>query len=315
MAKRTRSMCHLFATICWSLLIAAGSIGCKGNPGAAGSDGTLARDQGTITGLLTISGTTTPAVAAKVVANPGNFATVSGNDGSYSLQLTVGVYALTFGAGVNVDGFDPVTVPNVAVVGGGSTTWNASIVQSNPLIVTPNAPLLQVGFGKTVTLGVSVAGAPPGATPAFTWTQTSGPPVAINGASSTAPTFVTRKLGDVIGAHLTNVAVPVRKGAVAIATQHESELSYGFKVTVTAGRFVKSATTLVNSVAVTAGAHAVPLGVNIVLGSPAQSGYQWNIASVPTGSTATLDFSRDQFASLVPDKEGIYTVSESGAGR
>lgn len=146
MEKLSRSVCKFFAAICWAVLLAAGSSSCKGSPGAAGPARLGAPDQGTIRGLLNITGTSTPAIGVKVVANPGNFATASNNDGRYELQVPVGVYALTFGAGINNDGFDPITISNVVVVGGGSNTVNASVVQLNPLSVTATSALQTGGI-------------------------------------------------------------------------------------------------------------------------------------------------------------------------
>src|SRR5262249_14551847 len=266
---------------------------------------------GTISGRVLISGTTSPAAQVKIVANPGAVTTNSDNDGQYTIQVPIGVYAITFGAGLNNDGFDPTTVQNISVVGGASVTVNANVVKSNPLTLIFPA-VVQAGFGKTVRLGVPVTGVPSGATPTYAWTQTAGPLVTLSGANTAQPTFTTRKVGDVIRANLTNVAMPVRKGSVAIATQHETELSYTFKATVTAGGFVKSNTTSALSATVTAGANAAPVGVNIILGSPAQTGYACAITNKPAGSTATLDYPTEQFATFVPDVEGQYTVTETG---
>ena len=320
MDTRTRSVRNLFAAIGSTMLLAVVSIGCTGPTGAAGASGQdgapgqNGKDKGTIGGLLTITGSTTAAAGVNVLAMPGNFATTTGSDGKYILQVPIGIYTMTFGAGINVDGFDPVMVQGVNVIGSGSVTVNASVVQSNPLIVTPTGAI-QAGFNKTVRLGVTVSGVPSGATPSFAWTQTSGPPVTITGASTTQPTFVTRKIGEVITANLTNLKAPVRKGPVAMSTQYETELSYGLKVTVTAGPFIKSATTTVTSAAVTAGAQAaVPIGVNVILGSPAQSSYVWAITAAPAGSNAAFDLPHEQFAAFVPDREGQYTVTESGTG-
>ncbi len=316
MDTQTRDARSFFAAICWVAFLTAGSLGCKGDPGINGTDG-LARaaaDTGTIGGLVTITGTTTPAVGVQVVANPGNLSTASDNDGRYTLRVPIGTYTMTFGAGMNNDGFDPTTVQNIVVTGGGTPTCNASVVRSNPISLTFN-PVVQAGFGRTVRLAVTVTGVPSVATPSYAWTQTSGPPVTLTGANTASPTFVTRKVGDIIAARLTNLVVPVRKGSMGIATQHETELSYTFRATVTAGGFVKSNTTTITSAAVNAGAHVSPLGVNIVLGSPAQSRYVWAITTAPSGSTATLDFPNDQFATFVPDREGAYAVTESGGSR
>jgi len=315
MKTQTRIARIFFATI-FCAAVTGGFLGCKGDPGTNGTNGVdglskAPKDTGTISGRVLISGTTSPAVQVKVVANPGAVSTNSDNDGQYSIQVPIGIYTITFGAGLNNDGFDPTTVQNVDVVGGASVTVNANVVKSNPLNLS-FSPVVQAGFGKTVRLGVTVTGVPSGATPTFAWTQTAGPPVTLTGANTAQPTFTTRKVGDVISHNLTNVVVPVRKGSVAIATQHETEFSYTFKATVTAGSFVKSNTTSALSATVTAGANAAPVGVNIILGSPAQTQYAWAITARPAGSNATLDYPTEQFAAFVPDVEGRYTVTETG---
>jgi len=318
MKTQTRNARILFATI-FVAAVMGGSLGCKGDAGTNGTNGVdglgkSAKDTGTISGRVLITATTSPAAGVKVVANPGAVTTNSDNDGQYTIQVPIGIYTITFGAGLNNDGFDPITVQNISVVGGASVSVNANVVRSNPLVLTFPA-VVQAGFGKAVRLGVTVSGVPSGATPTYAWTQTGGPPVTLSGPNTAQPTFTTRKVGDLVNARpaLTNVAVPVRKGSVAIATQHETEFSYTFKATVTAGSFVKSNTTSVLSATVTAGAPVAPVGVNLILGSPEQARYAWAITAKPAGSNAILDYPTEQFATFVPDVEGQYTVSETGS--
>jgi len=136
-----------------------------------------------------------------------------------------------------------------------------------------------------------------------------------------------------------NVELPLRVEPLAIPQAVEKRLSYTFKATVTAGDVSKSFTVVVNtatysgaSVAppannsglttISNGRYIVPVKQNVVLSAPrlpdAPQGvtyaYKWTLVGVKDKngnaltSTATLDFPAEQFVTLVPDVEGIYTV-------
>ena len=145
--------------------------------------GTAVAANGTLTGKVTISGTSTVIAGAKITAvgSPGTFTATSDSKGVYTISLTPATYTVTCAAtGYNSKSASSTIKSKV------KTTLNFALVKDvvttsiTNLTATPNA-FIEAAAG-TVTLSAAVTGT----ASSYQWTQVKGPKVPLTTVSATA---------------------------------------------------------------------------------------------------------------------------------
>lgn len=219
--------------------------------------------------------------------------------------VLVGV-ALSIEGQVSDDG-GPVTPPPTPAI-----TVNAGTAQE------------QVGFGAVVNLSGSAGNLPEGATPTYQWTQTAGPQVTLTGVDTLTPSFTTLNTTDGMayleakyvehGEH----ELPNRFGVRAMTYKDDTDLSYTFKLTVTAGEQSASGTVTLSTLEPSSGLPNAAAGTIVILEGLDQENYNWSMTFEPyeqgKTSSAALQYADAKYPTFLPDTAGTYTLTEAFSG-
>ncbi len=324
-----------------AIVVAAGLAACKGDTGAAGATGPTGptgsggTSTGTVSGKLTVTGGTLPVPNVAVKATPTNNTATSASDGTYSLILPIGTYSIAFSG----TGIQTVTVANVSVVAGTTTTLDQSFAYT-PIKIDIAASdyagqwnttePFTGGFGKTISLKATVTGAT--GTPTYSWTLAGGPSgsaAIVGGATTDTVQFQAGTFAEAT-ANLVGFIVPPRPGFIGVSRQQQIDMSWTLKVTVTdAAGYSQNESVIVSPATVTqpsamaftmAGAPAVttglaidvPVGGMVIGNDGAGASYSWVLdKSAAAGSAATLSDATARNPWFVADKPGTYVLTNS----
>ena len=321
--------------VCVVSLVAAGGLvaclpGCilpptdDGGGGMTGF-GTVA---GTVTNRLTGSGIPEVTVAVDPGAEGVEIATAV--DGTYSQQLPIGVYTLTF----QDDNFESYT-RTINVAAGETVKVDVTLTPLNLLTVTASAEGDAVpGQALTARASVETFNGPV-TVQSIAWTQVSGVAVSIDGADTDTPTVTLPDLAIFKNALLSMLAeppiseeqlppnVPVPEG------EFPAGLLDRFQVIGLNPFALEEAALVTLEVAVTtsdgtyrdeieihaafpwkpaAGIRNVPIGVPVLLQGKTQDQYDWTL-NAPAGSGANLIDGATQNPYFTPDVAGVYSVT------
>jgi len=312
--------------------------GCgSGDTGPAGPAGPPGTSSGTVSGTVTNSISGSPVANVAVTTSPsvqGVTNVTTDANGNFSMSLPNGNFTLTF----TKTNFNTQTTGTIAVVATQTITKNISLVPIGSAVVSAGADKTGQALGSSVPLSATVEVFDPslaGQPVTYAWTQTSGPTATISGGNTATPTVTlasrsTFKTDLVLknavrmgleppgggsAPDIPNMAVLDRFMVQPInpLSLEESGTS-AFKVTATIG--TQSFTDTVN-VSVTlpfgpaTGLRNVPIGQPVLLHGKNQAAYNWSIASIPAGSTASLNDPTSQNPDFIPDIAGKYTITET----
>lgn len=295
---------------------ATGPAGATGMAGPTGPTGPTAPVVGVLTGrVVDASNADAPLAGANVAVTPGGFRTTTDATGVYRVELPSGVFALR----VSATGYVEAAFDDLGVVQGATVTQNVSMQPTNPLVANAGPRQYQAGFGTTVQLDGSASTAPAGYTLTFAWRQTMGPTVALTGADTARPTFVSKSLAELISANATTLALPERFGPLGITDEESKQLSYGFELTVSARGFQKKAQVLIESVQQSGGLNNVPVNVRHLFVAPARASYAWTCqklaaptdASGPACAAGVLSAEATRTPTFFPTEVGTYLLREA----
>lgn len=267
---------------------------------------------GVMSGTVTNAATGGPVAGVAVALAPAvaGVDLVTDASGEYTAALPIGAYAVTFAA----DGFGSVTL-NTGVIAGADTTLDVELVPEAVSVEATGGG--EAAPGDTLTLSVDVT-APDGSTvESITWSQASGTPATLAGATTDTLTVTLADAAAYRDALVGALRQLDRFGVQAI-NPHSLEVArtaeFHVDVVTSSGTFSDDVEVTVDlPYDVSPGLRNVPLGRTVLLHGADQASFAWSITR-PTGSAAALDSATIQNPSFVPDREGAYTVSESVSG-
>ena len=288
-------------------------LSCQGAVGPAGPAGASGTSSGTLNGVITNSLTKASLAGATVTTDPKieGVAITSGGDGSYSVELPIGAYKLTF---AKTD-FTSATA-TVTLVAGQTATSDIALKPVAAVKVSAGAAQT-VAPGARVTLKATATPFDGSAVTGFTWTQTAGVPAVIENTDSDTITVTLAEAKEYKDELLTLLKPLDRSKVQAINpfALEEAETTT-FKATVTTSSGTYGGT--VNVVAslpyvVNGGLANVPVGLPVLVHTKTQAFYKWVFAA-PEGSKAVLDSDNNQNLSFTPDVVGKYTLTDKTTG-
>jgi hypothetical protein len=296
---------------------AAGVQGIPGQTGPAGPQGVAGEpgiSVGIVTGQATNSATGTPVagVEATIITATGEAVTTTDSGGVYSVELPIGFYTVSF----EKDSFESVD-RDVSVTAGQSVAVNPKLVPTSPVIINAGADQTTEP-GETVNLAAKIEVLDGSTVTNVAWSQTSGVSASI--ASSTAEsTSVT--LGSASAykadllAHLKTLDRLMVQAINPFSLEEAEITTFKATVTTSSGTYSDSLNVVAHlPYAVSSGLRNVPIDVPVLLQGKNQASYSWLISTSPSGSTATLNDSRDRNPSFTPDVVGEYILTESVSG-
>jgi hypothetical protein len=170
-----------------------------------------------------------------------------------------------------------------------------------------------VGYGAEVTLSSSASFDPDGASVTHTWTQEGGISVDLDLTDPTAPTFALAGIDETMAA--AGFPDPINRfGVLAVPYDLSSAGTYEFTVEVSDGTSTSTDTVSVTATSRSVGGRNVPLGTRVYLNGGVIDAYDWQFASVPSGSSAVLSDPTTRYPSFMVDAVGEYVVSEATQG-
>ncbi|MBI4284268.1 MAG: carboxypeptidase regulatory-like domain-containing protein [Chloroflexi bacterium] len=298
---------------------------CQGAAGPAGTPGAPGKSSGTISGKITSSLNQKPVAGAAVTTDPAikEVTITSGADGSYTGELPIGTYKLTF----KKDNFTSATETVVLVAG---QTVTKDVVLKPVSAVIANAGKDQEAEpGKSITLKASAESLDGSTVTGYKWTQIAGASAKISNPDSDT---ITVTLGDANAyktALLSALNLPERSGVQAINPHAlEAAETATFKVTVaTATGNYSDTVNVITSLpyVINGGLANVPIGLPVLVHGKTQRApavlayggsreyYQWALTT-PHDSKAALDNPSDQNPAFTPDTAGKYTLKERVSG-
>ncbi len=312
---RTRNPAWCGAVMLVALLavavVGAIAIGCQGAIGPPGTS------TGTVSGQVTNSITGGPIKDVTVATDPaisGVNITTSAN-GTYSAQLPIGVYTLTF----KKTNFQSAT-QTVSLVASQTVTKNLALKPVSPVVA--NAGNDQgSSHGTIVTLKASADVLDGSTVTGYQWAQTAG--VSATLGSPTADTIsVTLGNAKAYKAELMKALNPLERFTVQAINPHALEVAevatFQVIVTTSSGTYSDMVNVTVKlPYEVNPGLRNLPVGVPVLLHGKTQSAYtsayKWSLVAA-AGSKAALDDASDQNPSFTPDVPGKYIVTEKNSG-
>ena len=218
-----------------------------------------------------------------------------------------------------------ITKRTIQVVIGPPVPPSASTVSTN---------ILDVGFENNVTLnGSIVPTGDMGGALTYTWTQTSGKPVALSANNVVAPSFTTDALTNFVmmgtaafNTYIdedgsTNTVYVTREDrfatnnvtGISMDAEQADAAIYGFKLLVSNGSITRTGLFTVACSMQTPGQPNVPVGVKVYYRGATNS-MSWTLLSRPAGSVATLNHADGLIPELQPDLEGPYVIKDNVTG-
>ena len=305
--------------------------GCPTTPPGGGTNlGNLA---GTVTNGLTGAGISGVAVVLDPAIEGVEITTAE--NGSFSESLPSGVYTVTF----ETSNFEAES-KTVAVVGGSTARADAALAPLQLVIVSASVEGDAVP-GGALTASVTVEVLDGSATvDSYSWSQTGGVTVTVDGSSTAAATVSLPSAGDfkdllfqvlaeppISEAQLpSNVSLPEGEfpgglqdrfqvvGLSPFSLEEAALVTLEVTVTTSSGTFtsdVEIHTSLPWKSSL--GIGNVAIGGPVLLHGKIQDAYAWNLSG-PAGSNATLADANAQNPDFTPDVSGSYTVTEATSG-
>ncbi len=292
------------------LLSCQGAVGPAGPAGAAGTPGS---SSGTVNGVITVSLNKAPLAGATVTTDPviQGVTITSGADGSYSAQLPIGTYKLTF---AKAD-FTSATA-TVNLVSGQTVTNNIALKPASAVKVNAGAAQ-NSSPGAKVTLKATATPYDSSTVTGYEWSQVAGVNAVIDNAASDTITVTLGEAAEYKAELLSLLHLPNRFSVVAITPFDLEEAETAtFKVTATTTSGTYSGT--VNVVAalpyvVNGGLGNVPVGLPVLVNSKNMTFYKW-VLTAPDGSKSVLDSDSNKNPSFTPDVVGKYTIKDKASG-
>lgn len=289
-------------------------ISCQGAVGPSGPAGAPGVSSGTVKGLVTSSLTKTALAGVAVTTDPKieGVTITSGGDGSYSANLPIGTYKLTY---AKAD-FTSVT-ETITLVAGLTVTKDVALKPTTPVKVNAGADQTAAP-GSKVILKASVVSFDGSTVNGYEWTQTAGVKAVVENPDSDTVTVTlseAQKYKDEL-LRLLHQQDRFTVQAITPFDLEEAETTI-FKVTVTTSSGKYSDT--VNVIAelpyvVNSGISNVPIGLPVLVHTKTQPFYKWTL-TVPEGSKAVLDSDKDQNPSFTPDVAGKYSLVDKASGK
>lgn len=302
--------------------------GCSG-----GSDGSNGTSAGTVSGTVKNSISGSAVSGASVTTSPavqGMPAVTTDANGSYSMNMPIGSYTLTF----KKSNFTTQT-KSIVVVAGQTDTYTISLVPSAGAAVNAGATKTGQAFGASVPLSATLEVYDPSitGTPTWAWTQVSGPAATITGGTTASPT-VTLASRSSYKAYLVQTGaaqqstwptfasdkmVPLERFMIQainpLSLDEGATATFKAEATIGSQKFSSTVDVEVTLQFVRqSGIRNVPIGQPVLLRGKTQSSYSWSLTTTPSGSTATVNDASSQNPDFTPDLAGKYTIKESTSG-
>lgn len=283
---------------------AAGPAGAQGPPGV--SSGKLA---GTVVNGMTDSGVS----GVKVSLDPAIEGVSIETDGSgkFSADLPVGVYTLKF----EKADFEPFT-KTAPVIAGDEVVTSATLKPSTAVAV--NAGEDQTSEpGETVSLTASVEALDGSSINGFEWTQVSGAPANLSGASSKDLSITLADEAaykEELLKHIRLLDRTMVLGIPPLSLEEAETATFQVEVTTSSGTYSDTVSVQAHlPYVVSTGIENVPISLPVLLQGKDQGSYSWQLSG-PSGSTASLTDANDRNPYFTPDASGQYTVTETNSG-
>jgi hypothetical protein len=293
-----------------------GDAGPQGEQGAQGEQGP-AGEAGISSAVL--SGTVTNGAAdvalegATVAFDPAVVSSATTDSaGAFSVELPIGIYTIT----VSADGFTELS-REVSLVAGNDVSLDLALSPDSLVAVSADSASGAAGETLDLEAAVDINDGSTGAT--YSWTQISGPALAISGADTATPEVTLPDAETALAALVEAAQPPDRLMVVGVNPYalEEAETSVlRLTVTTSSGKYTKDVT-ITNELgfSFTNGLENVPRGVPQLLQAVENdAGYSWTITSKPAGSAATLAHADTRWPVIVPDVTGRYDIKENTSG-
>ena len=288
-----------------------GPVGPAGAPGAPGAAGTsTGKVAGKVTNTLTKAGVSGVAVTTDP-AIP-NLTITTDASGSYSADLPIGPYTLTF----KKTGYDNGTQA-ASVVAGITSTKDVALKPTKNVSVSAGAAVASKPEA-TVTLKATAEAFDGSTISTYEWSQVSGVAARLDGKDSATAT-VTLSKEAAYKLHLVEALENIERVKVVGINPHlliDAETTQ-FKVTVTTSSGKYSATVNVTAelpLADSTGLPVVGKETPVLLQGKTQATYDWAITAAPANSKAALRDATTRYPFFNPDLVGKYTVTEKKSG-
>ncbi|HEY6909339.1 MAG TPA: hypothetical protein VI356_08220 [Myxococcales bacterium] len=326
---------RISALICAAIFAAAGCAGDKGpagTPGAPGDTGSAGPtgpagapgiSTGTISGVLTYKpgSTELPASNVNVATIPATVTAVTDAAGAFELaDVPIGVYSVKFTG----NAFSSLQVDGVSVQATKNTLVSRVLTATNPIVLVAPVASAPAGFGKQVTLGVTVSGGTPPYT--YKWVPSAANPTAVTLSADNvaAPNFTTGTLASILAVDssktfrlgkvsdfatgsLAYIPSP-QFGFVPVSAKQLATITYNFTVTVTDKvGFAKSATVAIPPATLAQGSTLGGTGQIVIANLPGNATAARLVA--PETSAATLEEASSPNPWFIPDVNGNYTIT------
>jgi hypothetical protein len=310
MVKGMSRILGVGAAVASLLVLLALVAGCEGKVGPAGEAGT---SKGTLSGKVTNSLTGGGVSGVAVAISPAikDVTIATGDGGSYSAQLPIGVYTVTY---TKAD-FTTAT-QTASLVAGQTTAADVALKPAKPVAVNAGADVTSKP-GAAVSLKAAVNALDGSTVGSYKWTQTSGVKAAVDTDAAATMNVTLGKAEDYKAQFLEGLEILDRAGVLGISpfALEEGEITT-FEVTVTtsSGTYKDSVNVMAAlPYAVSLGIRDVPIGVPVLLNAKNVASYQWALVG-PAGTTATVTDAKTRNPSFTPDVVGKYTLSEKTSG-
>lgn len=230
-------------------------------------------------------------------------------DGTYTAELPVGAYTLTFAK----QNFTSQTRP-VSILAAQPAAMNAALVPVAPVVLS-TAVQGTAEPGAVLTASVTVTPLDGSTVQTITWSQSNSVPVVIgspNAATTTVGlpdrTVYKEELFEVLGAE------PLNRFMVQGLNPFQLEEAglVTLRVTVTTSSGTYTAQVPIHTAlpwAISPGLQDVPVGIPVLLHGKDLAAYDWALAAKPGASTAALTDATTRHPEFTPDLPGVYRVT------
>jgi hypothetical protein len=309
-----------------AVMFALSFVGCKGDDGSNGAPG---KSTGTLEGTVTMSQTGDPVSGVTVAVSPSiqGVSITTGADGTYSADLPIGNYSVTY----SKTNFASQTI-SVSIVAAQTATEDVALVATANVIVSASSSVASPKPGDTVSVTADVTALDGSAVQSVTWSQTNSVSVSI-ATPDAATTDVTLPGAEAYKTELFDVMVDpstfepgyidildrtIVQGVDPLSLEEAGAVTLTVTVVTGSGTYtdtVEIDADLSDSIQVNPGVDNVAIGLPVLLhGKDMGGGFSWALTT-PGGSAATLDSATSQNPSFRPDVAGQYVATlTNGAG-